>query len=789
MCGFSGFVQFEAQQFDQAQRLRILKGMGAAIAHRGPDDEQIYDDGVLSLVFRRLSIVDVGGGRQPIFSEDTNKLIVCNGEIYNHDELRRSLTANHQFTTQSDSEVLLHGYEQWGLDVLQRARGMFAMAIWDRAQRRLLLARDRMGIKPLYVCHLPNGILFGSELKALLAHPLCPREMDWHDLSGNPVAHRLTPTYIRGVEHLPGASYLISQAGKQAKAHSYWSLEPHFDAAPFGLTAKQYVSAFDQLIEDAVLEHLQGDAGTGLHLSGGVDSSLVAAIAGVKKPDLKSFTIVERSNYVGGDVKAAQNVAAAIGLDWSPVLFDYRTLLNDTEFGLHSLEQAAWMMDSPLFDMEWTLKREFNRAIRTHHPHLKVLLLGQGADEFSGGYSTRMDAPYTSWDAYLSEEVQHFLSMGAANEPIQASYHSVHVSKRSQSKVNPYHQMMNLMTRQLQHHNLWHEDRTSSAFGMEARVPFLDHRIVEFFASVPSALHGQLFWNKDIIRQALHKRIPRYDPKHPKIGFCWASDSRSLDLVIHDMALQASAEFRDKYVSDKDYPFDRAQTDQLIHQIRTRQPGFQAASVTLLQQMSATLFRSNVQQVALGMVACDKVFAPSRLEVIAPSRWAQIDQQLLAAPVSSFAWQFDHCLRIQSDCSIRKCHQANAPAQALYQLVAGRTVHAELSLSKCPVWLDELMTLLNEPASSDLTVQDWARHFACAEAELISMFDVLLQCGFISTPHRYTQPAFSRGAWTKLRHQLWKNHWLAGWGASGFIARCLRVLRRGSRSLMEAIQK
>ena len=167
MCGFAGFVAFGATRLDPVARAAILARMGNAIAHRGPNDEQIYDDGTLSLVFRRLSIIDLSGGQQPIPNARGNLLTVVNGEIYNHLALRRSFDADHLFATHSDSEVPMHLYEREGISALTKLDGMFALLIWDREARQLVLARDRMGIKPLYVVRLPDGLLFGSELKAL----------------------------------------------------------------------------------------------------------------------------------------------------------------------------------------------------------------------------------------------------------------------------------------------------------------------------------------------------------------------------------------------------------------------------------------------------------------------------------------------------------------------------------------------------------------------------------------------------------------------------------------------
>ena len=333
------------------------------------------------------------GAQQPIHNEGRSKLLVCSGEIYNHAEVRQTLAATHQFTTRSDSEVLLHGFEQWGTGVLQRVRGMFAFAMWDSAQKRLLLARDRLGIKPLYVCQLPHGLLFGSELKALLAHPDCPRDMEWRSLHAHPMANATTPSYVKDIDHLPGVTYLQWEPGRKAQIKPYWDLGASFNVAPFGLDPKKYVKAFDHLLEQAVAEHLQGEAAIGLHLSGGVDSSLIAAMAKPLYPQMNAFTIVERSNYLAGDTTAAADVAKSLGMPWHPLLFDYRSYLQDASFGLHTLEQAAWMMDSPLFDIEWIFKRKLNRVIRSRHPDNKVLLLGQGADKYCGGYSTRIDAP------------------------------------------------------------------------------------------------------------------------------------------------------------------------------------------------------------------------------------------------------------------------------------------------------------------------------------------------------------------------------------------------------------
>ena len=179
MCGFAGFIKLSGLQGSKTDRHPILHDMLSSIAHRGPDAEAFSDDGILALGFRRLSIVDVAGGDQPFWNEDKSVLAVVNGEIYNHKELKTRLGSSYRFRSLSDSEVILHLYSERGLDMLDDVNGIFALAIWDRPKRRLVLARDRLGVKPLYYAIVQDTLLFGSEIKALLAHPACPRELNW----------------------------------------------------------------------------------------------------------------------------------------------------------------------------------------------------------------------------------------------------------------------------------------------------------------------------------------------------------------------------------------------------------------------------------------------------------------------------------------------------------------------------------------------------------------------------------------------------------------------------------
>jgi asparagine synthase (glutamine-hydrolysing) len=231
MCGFAGQINLQGLAGRPEQRLTWLRAMGQQLARHGPDDEQFYDDGVLALVFRRLSIIDLAGGRQPIWNEDHSIFAAVNGEIYNHQDIRRRLSTRHVFSTSSDSEVIVHLFEEHGASVMEELNGMFAFIVWDTSNRRLLMARDRLGIKPLFFTVVGNSLIFASKLKALLAHPDCPRDLDWQDFMQSSALKHHLPTSIKEVRQLPGGHYLCVEQGKPIEPCAYWSLRDHISPA------------------------------------------------------------------------------------------------------------------------------------------------------------------------------------------------------------------------------------------------------------------------------------------------------------------------------------------------------------------------------------------------------------------------------------------------------------------------------------------------------------------------------------------------------------------------------
>src|SRR5215472_16597409 len=290
MCGIAGIVGLSRDTQANPTILRLMCGI---MSHRGPDDEGIYTEGRVGIGMRRLSIVDLATGHQPLTNEDDSLWIVFNGEIYNHAILREQLiTAGHAYRTRSDTETIIHLYEQYGRDCVQHLRGMFAFAIWDRKRRVLFIARDRLGIKPLYYTRTAKEFLFGSEIKVLLEHPETRPE-----LNRTAVPEYLAFGYLSGDETLyrgmcklmPGHWLELNEAG-EIKIEQYWDLQPIVDQ----LTRDEayYVNVYRELLEGAVQSHLMSDVPLGVFLSGGLDSSVVAALmTKIRREPIETFSV------------------------------------------------------------------------------------------------------------------------------------------------------------------------------------------------------------------------------------------------------------------------------------------------------------------------------------------------------------------------------------------------------------------------------------------------------------------------------------------------------------------
>jgi asparagine synthase (glutamine-hydrolysing) len=729
MCGFAGFLSFGATGGDAGERRQLLQRMADAIAHRGPDDAQYYDDGTLALAFRRLSIIDVEGGNQPLFNEDATAFIAANAEIYNHRVLREQLAARHRFASRSDCEVALHAFEEWGDAAIQRLTGMFALAIWDRQAKRLLLARDRLGIKPLYVCRLPDGLLFGSELKALLVHPLCPRELDWSALERPAITQAPQTSYVRGVELLSGGHTLVATSTGTIREQRYWSIDEHLGAAPFGENAAAYTDAYAHLLEQVVLDHLQRDVAAGVHLSGGLDSCLLPSLVARHGDQLPCFTVVERSNYLAGDVDSARRLTQRLGVPWFPVRFDYRTVVDEMKFDLDRFEQAIWMMDSPRFDLEWLFKEELHRRAKEAIPNLKVVLLGQGADEFAGGYSTSAERPRSNWAHYLADAVVPNLVQNQAFVRGGGIHLRPWLGDQlgGSEGIGPYHRLMSLLCRQLQHHNLWHEDRSSSWHSLEARVPFLDHRLVELLASVPESLHESLFWNKQIVRETFRRAQPDHELKQPKVGFLDAADTGSTDIIVQTMVERIARPFHEKYMRDGRSPFDGDRVGDLIDRVTAKAANFRSARQQLLECMAITVFDMHCRTGGQSDVA------PGRSEValplVRPSAWADLDLAMSAPASGPGNWVADERVRLRSGVEVVAPLRTASGRPFLF--VAEGTVVGRIEAPSGCTWVDSFLRNLGEGVAEDFTIRDWLDEFDIPGAELVGLLDVLAKEGLL----------------------------------------------------------
>ncbi|MGW0589565.1 asparagine synthase (glutamine-hydrolyzing) [Streptosporangium sp. NPDC002607] len=526
MCGLAGFTSTNGSALS-ADSDHILRSMVKAIAHRGPDDEQLVLRDTVALGFTRLSLNDPPGGRQPFVSEDGQVMLVANGEVYNHRELAARLPAGTRFRGKSDCEVLLHLYLLEGRGFLDRVRGMFAVAIFDLRRGRLLLARDRFGIKPLFLTRNDRSIAFASEIKSLLRHPECPRAIDWESsladqaLCAAPVLEQGEPTtWFRGIEHVPAATiYEVDLRNGETSTHRYWRMpEVRGDSAAYD---REYVETYRDLLASSVNECVTADAEIGLFLSGGIDSASVAALAA--HTGLHTFTTLTGSTVANGDSHSAHRVARLFDLPNHQVL-----LPSDQAPEAEEWRQLLWLLETPQCGPEQFYKYRLHRYAKSVRPGLKGIMLGAGADEFNGGYSVEL-AGGGDWSDFLANVRDMGLKSALGRRPALASWwedqtlplireEALHALTGT-SLDDPYRAFLRWKARDTEQYNCWHEDRTASGNAIESRVPFLDHRIVELLGSIPVSRREDLLWDKRILRLAMRDLLPPDIVNRPKVAF------------------------------------------------------------------------------------------------------------------------------------------------------------------------------------------------------------------------------------------------------------------------------
>src|SRR2546426_3159568 len=384
MCGLAGFLQNGLQN----DRRRSVEAMGDNAGLRGPDSEGFYVDGFFALGVRRLSVIDLETGDQPIANETGTVWGALNGEIYNFQTLRHDLQRlGHHLRTRSDTEVVVHAYEEWGEDCVQHLDGMFALAIWDSRQRTLLLARDRMGEKPLYYHAGPDAFVFGSELRALLEHPAVPRQLSLDSLSRYlsfeyvPAPHSI----FAGIDKLPPGHLLTVNPGGEPRVSPYWDLS---FAPDVSIDAYEWTQALRQQLERSVRQQLVSDVPLGLFLSGGIDSSAITAIAtqvSGRRP-IKTFSLgFAEASY--DERPFARTVARHCGTDHTEIEFS-------AEDAARLLERVGDLLDEPLVDSSFLPIHWLSHVARQT---VTVVLSGDGGDELFCGYPTFLPVRGAGW--------------------------------------------------------------------------------------------------------------------------------------------------------------------------------------------------------------------------------------------------------------------------------------------------------------------------------------------------------------------------------------------------------
>ncbi|MCP9830074.1 asparagine synthase (glutamine-hydrolyzing) [Synechococcus sp. HJ21-Hayes] len=499
MCGIAGYFQFNGESVSPV----LLRRMGDAIAHRGPDGEGLFSDGPCGLVHRRLAIIDLSpAGHQPMSTEDGRYVLSYNGEIFNFQELRIQLEAlGWQFHSRTDSEVVLKALAQWGIDALARFNGQFAFALWDCRKRRLLIGRDRYGIKPVYVCRTARALVFGSEIKALLRHPECHTAIDKEGLFEylsfqNFFTDR---TLFKGVSILPAGSWLsVVETGEQ-QTGTYWDFNFSEPDSISCNSDSEYREELDRLLRQAVKRQLVADVEVGTYLSGGMDSGTITALAARELPNMRTFTC-------GFDLRSASGME--LGMDERENA-EYMAYLYKTEH--YQMVLKAGDMQQVLPKLTWHLEEP---RVGQSYPNFyvaqlaskfcKVVLSGDGGDELFAGY------PWRYYRAVVNDDFRHYidkyhmywqrlLPADCVSKIFAPIWPDVsHVSTRD-IFCGVFHEHAHQLTRPEDYinHSLYFEaktflhglltveDKISMAHGLETRVPFLDNDLVDFAMKVP----------------------------------------------------------------------------------------------------------------------------------------------------------------------------------------------------------------------------------------------------------------------------------------------------------------
>lgn len=538
MCGFVGYVNKEKNKQDN------IKKMADLIAHRGPDSEGYYCDRDIALGFRRLSIIDLEGGTQPIYNKDKSKVIVFNGEIYNYRELKEELEEKgYKFKTKTDTEVILHGYEEYKEEILNKLRGMFAFVIYDTKEKELFAARDFYGIKPFYYTKMGGTLIFGSEIKSFLIHPHFRKELNTKMLEYY-LTFQYSPgkeTFFKNVYKLPPGHYLKYKNGK-LKVTKYYEIKFEEDQ---NLTYEEWKAGIKERLEDSIKAHKISDVEVGSFLSSGVDSSYIAASSEVDK----TFT-------VGFDNKKYSEISYAENLSKKINTKNINKIITKEEY-FKNLPNILYYMDEPLADPS-AIALYFVTKIASKN--VKVSLSGEGADEIFGGYNIYQEPLTESWYYKIPYPIRYVLGSIASILPQKRGinfivrrgkkledrfvgnafiYNKKEIKKilKTKPKTNGYTDLTkkyyekiedkdDITKMQYIDFNFWlvgdillKADKMSMANSLEVRVPFLDRPLIDYALGLPVEFKTDKYKTKKIFRDIASEVLEDKVSNKKKLGF------------------------------------------------------------------------------------------------------------------------------------------------------------------------------------------------------------------------------------------------------------------------------
>lgn len=568
MCGICGY----SGKFDvPAEQERVLERMTATLVHRGPDSSGKYVRDSVGLGFRRLSLLDLAGGNQPLHNEDGSIVLICNGEIYNHEELKKELLQNHQFRTRSDVEVVIHLYEQFGPDLLQMLNGQFAFCLYDSRKQTMLLARDPFGICPLYYTIAEGVFIFGSEIKAILVHPLVKREVDLTGLDQVLSFPGLVSprTMFKGIQSLKSGHYLLVNSNS-VQIHEYWDLVyPREDEVSYDRNECEYLEELQCILDDSVRLRLKADVPVGFYLSGGLDSSLIAALIHKNVPGQKlhSFAI-DFEDKAFSEGKYQSLVARAVGSDHHTITFGWEEIAG-------RLGRVVSHSECPLKETYNTASLALSECVRSIG--ISAVLTGEGADELFAGYvgyrfdRFRRETPvddkgqrdiedtireqlwgdprlFYEHDYASFSDLKRALYAPAVNENFPEfnclNHELVDREKIKGRQFVHQRSYLDFKLRMSDHLLTDHGDRMALANSVEGRYPFLDPRLVRLATRMPPCLKLKGYIEKYALRRIAEKLLPARVARREKYAFVapgspyllqqgieWIEDILSIDRI------------------------------------------------------------------------------------------------------------------------------------------------------------------------------------------------------------------------------------------------------------------